>query len=107
MTLEVLRHGAARPGSWRTAALALAVLGVAAATWFVFAVDSDPGGVLWPLVVAPAFIALVPVLVPVSPARIGAMVALGAWCFVTGFSIGFLLLPALAALVGAVLREGR
>jgi hypothetical protein len=94
-----------RPGLWSLAALVLAAVGVAAATWIVVSTDSDPGSVLWPLVVAPVVICLVPVLVPRQSARIGAAVTLAAWCILTGLSIGFLLLPALAALLGAVVRE--
>lgn len=87
------------------AGLVLAGLGVAAATWVILGADGDPSRVRWWLVVAPVAIAVVPVLVPVRAARVGAMVTLGAWCLVTGFSIGLLLLPALAALVAAALRE--
>ena len=37
--------------------------------------------------------------------RIAAMVALGGWCVLAVFSIGFLLLPALVAEVVAVMKE--
>lgn len=92
-------------GAWSLGALVLAGVGVAASTWLIVASDGDPSSVLWPLVVAPVAIALAPVLVSGTVTRVGAMLALGAWCILTGFSIGFLLLPSLGALVGAVLRE--
>jgi len=94
-----------RAGLWSLAAFVLAGAGVAASTWLVVTVDSDPGGVLWPLVVAPIAIALAPLLVPRDGVRVAAAIAMGAWCFVTGFSIGVLLLPALVALIGAAVRE--
>jgi hypothetical protein len=93
------------PGSWSIAALLLAGAGVAASTWLVLASDGDPGGVLWPLVVAPIAIAIAPVLVPRANARLGAAVAMAAWCVLTGFSIGLLLVPALVAQLGAAIRE--
>ena len=96
-----------KPGRWSLAALWLAGIGVGVSTWFILEMDSDPGGVLWPLVVAPAVIALVPALVPRSGVRLAAAVAMGIWCGVTGFSIGMFLTPALVALVGAALREER
>ena len=100
-------HEVERAGLWSIMALVFAGLGVAVAAWLVVALDSDPSGVLWPLVVLPVAIALAPVLVPRQGVRLAAMVAMGAWCVVTGFSIGVLLLPALAALVGAAVREVR
>jgi hypothetical protein len=103
MTTELV--AGAGTGRWSIAALVLTVGGVLAATWLIVASDGDPAHVVWWLVVVPVAIALLPVLVPVRPARIGAMLAMGAWCALTGFSIGFLLLPSLAALVGTVLRE--
>jgi multisubunit Na+/H+ antiporter MnhG subunit len=96
------RTGAARRLS--LVGLVLAGLGVAASTWVVLESDGDPSHVRWWLVVAPLAIALVPVAVPITATRIGAMVVLGAWCVLAGLSIGVLLLPALAALVGAVLQ---
>ena len=100
-------HSPARAGGWSIAALALAGAGVIASTWLVLAADSDPGEVLWPLVVAPLAVALIPVLVPGNAVRLAALVALGGWCVLTGFSIGLLLLPALAAQVVAAIREGQ
>jgi hypothetical protein len=47
----------------------------------------------------------VPVLIRHRSARIGAVVALGGWCFLTGFSIGFTQLPALAAALASTMRE--
>jgi len=97
----------AHPGGWSLAALALAGAGVIASTWLVLAIDGDPGDVLWPLVVTPVAIALGPVLVPRDGVRLGAVVALGGWCLLTGFSIGLLLVPVFAAQVMAAIREGR
>ena len=108
MTAVVRTQAQRRPSDvWSLTALGLAGLGVVASTWLIVESDGDPAGVLWPLVVAPVAIALVPVLVPATATRIGAMLAMGAWCVLAALSIGFLLVPALAALVGAVLREGR
>jgi uncharacterized membrane protein len=98
----VERYG---PGFWSYAALILSGAGVVAATWLIFAIDSDPGQVEWPLVFAPVAITAVPVLVPTRSARILALVLQAGWCVLTGFSIGFLLLPALAALAFAFARE--
>ena len=83
----------------------LAGLGVVAATWIIVASDGDSAHVLWPLVVAPVAISLVPFLVSRDSARVGAAVALGLWCVLTGFSIGILLLPALIAQMGAAVHE--
>ena len=96
-----------RAGRWSIAALVLAGGGAIAAVLLVVATQSDPAHVAWPLVLAPVAIACAPVLVPGTTARVGAMLTMGAWCVLTGFSIGFLLLPSLGALVGAVLREGQ
>ena len=93
------------PGRWSVAGLVLATLGVVGSIWIVVSTDSDPRGVLWPLVVLPVAIALVPVVLPSSPARIGAAVAMAAWCIVTGLSIGVLLVPALAAQLVATVQE--
>ena len=95
----------ARPLSWSVAALALSVLGVLAATWIIVGSDGDPSEVRWPLVLLPVVVCTVPVLVTRRGVRIGAAVLLAAWCVVTTLSIGFLLWPALAALLAAVLRE--
>ena len=96
-----------RPRKSSLAALVLAAAGIVASTWLIVASDGDPAEVLWGLVVAPVAIALVPVLAPIRAARVGAALVLGAWCVATGFSIGFLLLPALAALIIAAAREDR
>ncbi len=96
-----------KPGRWSLAAWCLAVLGVAISTWFILETDSDPGGILWPLVLAPAVIALLPIVLPLTAVRLVAAVAMGAWCVLATFSIGMFLLPALAAQIGAVLEEGR
>jgi hypothetical protein len=93
------------PGRWSVAGLVLAALGVVASIWIVVSLDSDPSSVLWPLVVLPVAVGLVPVVLPSSPTRIGAAVAMAAWCIVTGLSIGVVLVPALAALLVAIARE--
>ncbi|CAN5238790.1 hypothetical protein BH09ACT13_BH09ACT13_11820 [soil metagenome] len=99
-------HFQPRPGRWSIAALVLAGIGVAASTSLVLASDGDPGSVLWPVVVLPVAIAFAPLVVPRDRVRVGAAVAMGGWCVLTGFSIGFLLLPALVAQLGAAVREG-
>jgi len=100
-----LSRAHATPGSWSIAAVLLAGAGVAASTWLVLTIDSDPGGVLWPLVVAPLAIALAPILAPRNGVRLGAVVAMAAWCLLAGFSIGLLLVPALVAQLVAVIRD--
>ena len=96
----------ARPGPWTISAFALSVLGIALATWLIIGSDGDPSHVLWPLVVLPIAVCAAPVLVPRRGVSIGAAVILAAWCVVATLSIGFLLWPALAVLIAAVLREG-
>ena len=76
-----------------------------ASTWMIVASDGDPSQVVWPLVVAPVAICAVPVLVPHASVRIGAVLALGAWCVLTGFSIGFTQVPTLVAAYAAMSRE--
>ncbi len=93
------------PG-WSLVALAAAVLGVAAAAVLVLAQDSDPGSVRWWLIVLPVFLALVPVLAPSRLTRIAAAVFAVCWCVVTGFTIGFLLIPAAVALFLATKDDG-
>jgi hypothetical protein len=105
VNLVAQRHEVERAGLWSIMALVFAGLGVAVAAWLVVALDSDPSGVLWPLVLLPVAIAIAPVLVPRRGVRLAAAFAMGAWCVVTGFSIGILLLPALAALIVASVRE--
>ena len=61
MTAAARLAAPTRPGNWSIAALVLAGAGVIAATWLVVATDTDPGGVLWPFVVAPIAIALAPI----------------------------------------------
>jgi hypothetical protein len=85
----------------------LSAVGVLAATWTIVGSESDPSQVRWPLVVAPLAVCLVPVLVPRQGARIGALLALGGWCLLTGFSIGFTQWPALFASLIALQREAR
>jgi FtsH-binding integral membrane protein len=103
-----LRLGGTRTEAerWSFLALALAAIGLAFSIWFILGSDSDPAGVLWWLVVAPLVVTAVPVLIPRHVVRVTAMAVLGAWCVLTGFSIGMLLLPALIAAVVAVVREG-
>ena len=91
---------------WSFLALALAAVGLAASIWFIFGSDGDPAQVVWWLVAAPLFVTAIPVVFPRREARVAAAVVLGGWCVLTGFSIGMLLLPALAAAVVAVVREG-
>jgi hypothetical protein len=96
-----------RPGTSSFAALVLSALGVTAATWLIVGSDGDSSQVRWPLVVLPVAVCALPVLVPGRPVRIGAAVLLAAWCLIATLSIGFLLWPALAALlVASVVREG-
>ena len=85
----------------------LSAAGVLAATWVIAGSDGDPSQVRWPLVVAPVAVCVIPVLVPRQGARIGATVALGGWCMLAALSIGFLMWPALAALIAAVASENR
>ena len=96
---------AAAPRHWSLAAFVLAAVGLGCSVLVIFGSDSDPSQVVWPLVVAPIGITLVPLLVPRQGARVGALVALGFWCFLTGFSIGLLLLPALFAALMAAARD--
>ena len=93
------------PGGWDVAAFLLASLGVLAAIWLVVASDGDTSHVRWPLVVAPVAVALAPVVLPRERVRLAALVVLGVWCFLTGFTIGYLLLPALGALLASIMRE--
>lgn len=95
----------ARPGIWSYVALVLAGIGVVAATWLVVSTPTDPAGVRWWLVVAPVALAAVPLVAPTRASQLLATTLQALWCFVTGFSIGFLLLPALAAHLLAVTRE--
>jgi hypothetical protein len=95
------------PGRGDVAAFVLASIGVLVAIWLVVASDGDPSQVLWPLVLAPVGITLAPVLAPRTDVRLSALLVLGAWCFLTGFSIGFLLLPTLGALLASLVQEER
>jgi hypothetical protein len=83
----------------------LASAGVMAATWLILGSDGDSSQVLWPLVIAPAAIMLAPVAAPRTGVRLAAVLALGAWCLLAGFSIGFLLLPALGGLLASLSQE--
>ena len=91
---------------WSFVALALATIGLAVSVWFILKSETDTAQVRWWLVVAPLFVTAIPVLLPRHAVRVTAVVVLGAWCLLTGFSIGMLLLPALIAAVVAVIREG-
>jgi hypothetical protein len=104
--LAATAHGS-RPAPWSVAALVLAGLGVLAATWVIVGSDGDPSQVRWPLVIAPLAVCLVPVLVPRQGARLGAALALGGWCMLTGFSIGFTQWLALAASLFALQWDER
>lgn len=91
--------------AWSLAAFALATLGVGASVLVILGSDGDSSQVVWPLVAAPVALTLVLLLVRQDGVRLGAVVLLGLWCVVTGFSIGMLLLPALVAALMAVARE--
>jgi hypothetical protein len=80
---------------------------VLAATWVIVGSDGDASQVRWFLVVAPIVVCVIPFLAPRQGARIGAALALGGWCVLAALSIGFLLWPALAALIAAVVSEKR
>ena len=83
-------------------ALVLALLAELASVTLVLGSDSDPGGVRWWLVLAPALLAAVPVVAPVHSMRVGVGVALAAWTALASASIGLFFLPAtVAALVAA------
>lgn len=105
MRADYVQVPGGRPYPLAVAAFVLSVVGVLAATWIVVGSDGDPSGVVWPLVVLPVPVCAAPVLVPGRAVRIGAAVALSAWCVLTGLSIGLLLLPAWLVLLGSVLRE--
>jgi hypothetical protein len=100
-----VREPFARPGVLSLAAFGLSAAGVAAATAFIFAIDSEPERIRWWLVVAPVAISALPLLLPKNAARLLAALLLTAWCVVTMFSIGMLLVPALVAQFGAWIRE--
>jgi hypothetical protein len=95
------------PWRWSLAAFLFAALGVVCSTWIIVGSDGDPSQVRWWVVVLPVALTLVPVLLPRTPVRFGAAVAMGAWCVLAVLSIGVLLMPALAAEVAAVLTEER
>lgn len=105
MRAIAVRERAESPGLLSFAAFGLAVAGVAAATAFIFAVDSDPERIRWWLVLAPVAITAFPLLVRKNAARLLAALLLTAWCIVAMFSIGMLLLPALVAQFGSWVRE--
>ena len=90
---------------WSLGAFVLSAVGLGCSVLIVFGSDGDPSQVVWPLVVAPLAITLVPVFVPRQGARHGALVALGLWCYLTGLSIGALLLPVLFAALMAAVRD--
>jgi len=92
---------------WSHAAFWLATAGVLASTAFILATDSEPERVRWWLVFAPLAISVAPLLVPRRDVRIGAAVAIAAWCAVASFSIGFFLWPALAAHIVAANRKSQ
>ena len=83
-------------------ALSLACVAEGASVAIVSNVDTDPPGIRWWLVFAPAFFTALPLLVPRRVVRIAVAGALVLWCVAAAASIGFLFLPAtLAALVAA------
>ena len=87
------------------AALGLASIGFALSIWLVFSSGSDTTDIRWWLVVMPLVFTAIPVLLPRHRIRLVAVIALGAWCVLTGFSIGMLLVPALVATAMAFGRE--
>jgi hypothetical protein len=91
---------------WSFLALLLAVVGLSVSIWFIFSSQSETSQIRWWLVALPLVVTAAPVLVPRHGVRVAAAVLLGVWCFLTGFSIGMLLLPALLAALAAVVREG-
>ena len=104
LSSRALTYTSGRRG-WSLAAFVLAAVGLGCSVVVILGSDGDPSQVLWPLVVAPLVITLVPLVVPRQGARVGALVALALWCFLTGFSIGMLLLPALVAALMAAVRD--
>ena len=100
-------HVRSAPGRWDVGAFLLASLGVLAAIWLVAASGGDTSHVRWPLVVAPVVIAVASVVAPRTNVRLASVLALGAWCALAGFTIGYLLLPALGALLASMVREER
>jgi hypothetical protein len=92
--------------AWSLGAFALATLGVGASVIAILGSDGDSSQVVWAIVVAPVVLTLVPLLVRQhGVVRLGALLLLGLWCAVTGFTVGVLLLPALFAAFMAVPRE--
>ena len=91
---------------WSFAAFLLATIGLVLSIWFIVGSETDTSQVRWWLVFAPLVVTAIPVLLPRHAVRVTAVVVLGAWCFLTGFSIGMLLLPALIATVVAAVKEG-
>jgi len=91
--------------AWSLAAFALATLGLGASVLVIFGSDGDASHVRWPLVVAPVVLTLAPLLFRRRGVRLGAAVLLGFWCVLAVFSIGALLLPALAAALMAAGRD--
>jgi hypothetical protein len=99
------RHSEAE--RWSFLAFALAALGLALSTWFILGSDSEVAEVRWWLVALPFALTALPVLVPRHGVRIAAAALLCVWCFLTGFSIGMLLLPALLVASVAVVKDAR
>ena len=91
--------------AWSLGAFALATLGVGASVIVILGSDGDSSQVVWPIVVAPVVLTLMPLLVRQHGVRLGALVLLGLWCAVLGFTVGVLLLPAFFAAFMAVTRE--
>jgi hypothetical protein len=96
-----------RARTWSIAAFALALVGLALSVSFILGSQTDTSDVRWWLVVAPTVVTAVPLLFPRLEVRVAAMAVLGTWCIVASFSIGLLLVPALAAAVAAAASESR
>jgi hypothetical protein len=93
-----------RGDGWSLAGLAAALAGVGASVVLIVRTQDDLGGIVWPLVVAPLLLALLSVARPARGVRIAAALAMGAWCIVTGFSIGLLLVPSFVLMAVAAAR---
>jgi hypothetical protein len=90
--------------SWSLAALIAGAFGAGCAG-VVIAAQSDPSSLNWPLILVPAAVVPLPLLVPGRAVRVGAVVVMGTWCFLTGFSIGLFFVPCLLLMIIAAKRE--
>lgn len=98
--LPSLPSGQTRRVVWLSVgAVVAAATATAASIALVLASDSDPSAVRWWLVVAPMIVTAVPLVLPRRAVRLGAAIAVGAWCVVASASIGLLFVPAVVLLV--------